>query len=85
MIIVVDEGVTVTVKPGRHLTTSQAAKLLRVCPRTVQKWVDSGMLGGYRLPGCQDRRIPLKGLREFMVQHGMTVPTELNGRFSSEA
>jgi len=50
-------------------TTGQVAQICRVAPRTVTKWFDSGQLGGYRIPGSKDRRIPLKELIGFMKEH----------------
>lgn len=55
-------------------TTTQAGKLCTVTARTVTKWFDSGRLRGFRIPGSQDRRIPRKYLRQFMIEHG--VPTD---------
>lgn len=54
------------------LTTGQVAKLCNVAPRTVAKWVDSGRLGGYKLPGSLDRRIPYQELVKFLEAHRMT-------------
>lgn len=55
------------------LTTGQVAKVCRVAPRTVAKWVDAGMIpGSYRIPGSTDRRIPAVGVRDFMQRNGMT-------------
>ena len=48
------------------LTTGQVAKLCNAAPRTVTKWFDSGQLGGYRIPGSKDRRIPRNELIRFM-------------------
>lgn len=56
------------------LTTGQAAQLCNVAPRTVTKWFDTGQLGGYRIPGSKDRRIPLNELIRFMKVHN--IPTE---------
>jgi excisionase family DNA binding protein len=58
-------------------TTGDAAKILRVAPRTVSKWFDSGKLRGYRVPGSQDRRIPRDQLVRFMKDHGIPVPEGL--------
>ena len=52
-------------------TTGQVAKICKAAPRTVSKWVDSGRLRGYRLPGSQDRRIPRENLIRFLKEHGM--------------
>lgn len=64
-------------------TTGQVARLCRVAPRTVSKWFDSGRLKGYRIPGGQDRRIPVAQLRRFLVDSGFDpeviakLPTDL--------
>jgi len=56
------------------LTTGQVAQLCNVAPRTVTKWFDSGRLGGYRIPGSKDRRIPQNELIRFMKEHD--IPTD---------
>ena len=53
------------------LTTGEVARICRVTPRTVSKWFDSGRLGGYRIPGSRDRRIPVDQLVAFMRRHDM--------------
>jgi len=53
------------------LTTGEVATICKVAPRTVSKWFDSGELGGYRIPGSKDRRIPLAELLLFMDRHGI--------------
>ena len=56
-------------------TTGEISQLCHVAPRTVSKWIDSGMLRGYRIPGVGgDRRVPHGSLAEFMTKHGM--PTD---------
>jgi PleD family two-component response regulator len=42
-----------------------------MCRQVVTKWFDSGRLKGYRIPGCQDRRIPLEYLIKFLKENGM--------------
>jgi excisionase family DNA binding protein len=65
------------VRPGRVrpnqqvFTTGSIAKLCQVAIRTVTRWIDSGALRGYRIPGTQDRRVPRDALRAFLVAHGM--------------
>lgn len=56
------------------LTTGDVARICNVAPRTVSKWFDSGQLGGYRIPGSKDRRIPLNELVRFMKANN--IPTE---------
>jgi excisionase family DNA binding protein len=62
------------------LTTGEVAKICRVAARTVSKWVDSGALAGYRIPGSKDRRIPLSQLIRFMKQHGIPLNELITGQ-----
>lgn len=55
----------------RTFTTGEVAKLIEVAPRTVSKWVDSGRMAGYRLPGSTDRRIPRESLVRFLKLNGL--------------
>lgn len=66
-----------TIRRIRNLTTGQVAKLANVAPRTASKWIDSGDLKGFRLPGSQDRRVEPKSLVAFFTKHGMPVPDDL--------
>ena len=59
------------------LTVGEVADFCQVSARTVQKWFDSGILGGYVLPGGKDRRVPAEELMAFMDKHGMPVPKGL--------
>jgi excisionase family DNA binding protein len=59
--------------PLDALTAGNVAEIVRVAPRTVSKWIDSGLLRGYRLPGSQDRRVLAKDLKAFMEARGMPV------------
>lgn len=59
------------------LTTGQIARALRVTPRTVGKWIDSGQLPGFRLPKTNKqagrRRILARDLAAFVRSTGMPV------------
>lgn len=55
----------------KDLTTGRAAKIAGVAPRTLSKWVDSGRLRGYQIPGSRDRRIRPTDFAEFLRAHGM--------------
>lgn len=57
------------------LTTGQVARVCRVCPRTISKWIDSGRIKGYRLPDSNDRRVLRCELLPFMRAAG--IPTDL--------
>lgn len=52
-------------------TTGQIAKLCRVASRTVAKWIDNGLLAGWRIPGGVDRRVSRSELIAFLARHGM--------------
>lgn len=53
------------------LTSGQIAKICRVAPRTVNKWIDTGLLRGYRIPGSRNRRVPRDQLIRFLKENGM--------------
>jgi excisionase family DNA binding protein len=57
------------------LTTGDVAKICNVAGRTVSKWFDSGLLKGYRIPGSQDRRIPVEEMIRFMKEHNIPAST----------
>ena len=61
-------------KGNNVLTTGDVARICRVAPRTVQKWFDTGLLKGYRIPGSRDRRITIAELKCFIKAHNM--PTD---------
>ncbi len=50
-------------------TTGQIAKLYGVATRTVNKWIDAGLLLSYRLPSSTDRRITRANLVRFLKQN----------------
>jgi excisionase family DNA binding protein len=58
------------------LTTGEVARICNVAARTVSKWVDTGRLEGYRIPGSKDRRVHAHALVEFMKQHGIPLSNE---------
>lgn len=52
--------------------TGQVAKICKVVPRTVSKWVDSGRLKAFRIPfGLRERRILRKDLIRFLKEYGI--------------
>lgn len=63
------------------LTTGQVAEICNVAPRTVTKWFDDGRLGGYRIPGSRDRRIPVSELITFMKTHDIPTDRLEKGKF----
>jgi hypothetical protein len=53
----------------QFFTTGDLSSLFGVAPRTVIKWIDSGLLEGFRLPGSADRRVRLESLSAFLAAH----------------
>lgn len=54
---------------GDPYTTGELSGLLQVAPRTVSKWIDSGEIQGYRVPGSADRRVSKKAFEAFLASH----------------
>ena len=52
-------------------TTGEVAKACNVTIRTVIRWIDTGQLDGYKIPGSRDRRVPRPNLIKFMEAHGL--------------
>lgn len=56
----------------RDLQTGEIARATQVTPRTVAKWIDSGLLKGYKIPGPGGhRRVPRVELLAFLRQHNL--------------
>lgn len=52
-------------------TTGEVARVCHVTRRTVIKWIDSGRLHGYRIPGSRHRRVGARDLADFMRRYGV--------------
>lgn len=61
-------------------TTGQIAKLCMVASRTAAKWIDRGMLKGWRLPGSNDRRVSRSAFIAFLDKYQMPTLEELQGQ-----
>jgi excisionase family DNA binding protein len=59
-------------------TTYDIGRMTGTDPTTVHKWIDRGLLKGYRTPGGH-RRVRGEDLRAFLLSHRMPVPKELGG------
>jgi hypothetical protein len=53
------------------LSVGAVARVARVAPRTVVKWIDGGSLPGYRIALSHDRRVRREDLIAFLRRHGM--------------
>jgi excisionase family DNA binding protein len=58
------------------LGTSQIAKMLSVSPNMVVKWIDSGMLAGWKVPGSKHRRVSQKTVAEFAKRYDIPLKIE---------
>ena len=52
-------------------TTGEVARICNVTIRTVIRWIDSGRLKGYRIPGSRDRRVTRRELVRFLRRHDL--------------
>jgi len=68
---------------AKLLTTGDVAKVAGVSVRLVHKWIDSGILRGYRLPGSRFRRIEPASLVLFLKQHGLAEAEERLRKWAS--
>lgn len=60
------------------LSTCQIAELFDVCSKTVGKWMKTGLLPSYRLPGPRGhRRATREAVVNLMMTMGMPVPESL--------
>jgi excisionase family DNA binding protein len=44
-------------RSSKVMTTTEVAKMVNVGSATVSKWIDKGMLKGFRVPGSNHRRV----------------------------
>lgn len=65
--------------PQMVYTASETAAKLRVAERTVRRWLASGRLSSYRVPGTQDYRISRKHLVQFLTEHGLDAKEFMDG------
>jgi len=61
------------VDTNKLLGTGKIAKLFKVSPRTVAKWIDEGILVGSRIPGSRHRRVAWEEVTRFAKQTGLTM------------
>lgn len=65
-------------KPQGPFTSGHLAKMFQVAPRTISKWIDDGIIEGYRIPGSKDRRVTREKVLSFLKRNPtLPVPSEL--------
>lgn len=57
----------------KGFTTGEVAEICHVTIPTVIKWIDSGELEGFKIPGSKNRRITRESLLDFMKKY--KIPT----------
>ncbi len=62
---------------AENLSTFAIARMLYVDPGSVANWIDQGLLKAHRTPGGH-RRVATEDLVEFLREHKMPIPKELN-------
>lgn len=55
--------------PSKVYTTTQIAKICNVDRNTVVRWIDSGLLTGWRMPRSNHRRVKKETLDAFIEKH----------------
>lgn len=60
----------------KSLTSGEIAKHCDVNLRTVIRWLDSGKLKGYKLPGRGNNRVRVEDFVAFLQAHNMPIPEE---------
>lgn len=60
----------------RTLTTGDIATFCDVNQRTVIRWLDKGVLKGFKLPGRGNNRVKIDDFIHFLKQNGMPIPAE---------
>ena len=55
-------------------TTGEVAQMFSVSARTVQKWIDSGILEGWKLPLSYDRRTNKESILKMCKASKLPIP-----------
>ena len=61
----------------KTLTSGDIANYLDVTQRTVIRWINSGQLKGFKLPGRGNNRIQVVDFIEFLKNNAMPIPDQL--------
>jgi excisionase family DNA binding protein len=67
-----------------QLTLEEAARVLGVCPTTVRRYTNRGMLHCHRTPGNQ-RRFRMSDVLQFLEQHGDRIDRAAEARHMEQA
>ena len=61
----------------KTLTSGEIAQYCDVNLRTVIRWLESGKLKGFKLPGRGNNRVLVSDFIEFLERHEMPIPEAL--------
>ncbi|BBB25766.1 response regulator [Amphritea japonica] len=67
----------------KTLTSGDIANYLDVTQRTVIRWINSGQLKGFKLPGRGNNRIQVVDFIGFLKENGMPIPDQLQQEVNS--
>lgn len=67
----------------KTLTSGEIAEYCDVNLRTVIRWIESGKLKGFKLPGRGNNRVLVEDFITFLREHDMPIPEQLTGLASS--
>ena len=67
----------------KTLTSGEIATYCDVNLRTVIRWIESGKLKGFKLPGRGNNRVLVEDFIEFLERHEMPIPEALKNPTSS--
>ncbi len=67
----------------KTLTSGEIATYCDVNLRTVIRWIESGKLKGFKLPGRGNNRVLVEDFIEFLERHEMPIPEALKNTTSS--
>ena len=63
----------------KTLTSGEIASYCDVNLRTVIRWIESGKLKGFKLPGRGNNRVLVEDFVAFLERHDMPIPDSLKG------
>jgi len=58
-------------------TTGEVANIVGVNFRTVSRWIDKGIMKGYKIPGRGDHRVTEGGLLNFLKENNIPIPGDM--------
>lgn len=70
--------------PVQNLKTTEIAAYCSTGVRTVQRWIESGRLKAFRLPGGRDFRVPADQFVAFCQANDIPVPESLAGHLTKK-